>query len=370
MNRFGILAFLCLLLLCTGCDNSKKISEQSLSSKAPIQESVINLNEMMNHVISVSEEVASEINLEESDEYVQINNNMINGNFIFSYKKGYLYGCEKEGKEGAEMAIFYNDGKGKIVEQKSMPEQLIYVHDNAIYYHETGSLKCNMNGRIKTIIKSRYSDGNSLFFADKYIYYTDINEEDNKTYIYRVDYEGSHKEKLYIFDTSIDQIYLYENELWFVFYEFQDTEKSGLGKVNCSNNDIAVYKDIAPEGTSEAGNKISIMNGYVYFNSSRFKRLNIQNDTVEELFHANVEGVNFVKDGILFYKDKSLYKRDSDGVKKIRKLKGKTAGFEGIRVENDRIYIQSYEGAYYTNIIEINKQGDVIGTISNNEPVS
>lgn len=321
----------------------------------------ISLKEMINHTVSVSSEKISEINLDESDKYVQINNNIINGNFIFPYKKGYLYGYEKD---GTNIAIFYDNGEGEISEQKRMPEQLLYVCDNVIYYNEAGSLKRNINGKVQTIINFQYSEWNCLFLSKNYIYYTDINEEDAKSYIYRIDYQGNQKKKLYEFDINIDQIYLYKNELWFVFHEFENIEKSGLGRLNCLSNAVVIYKDIAPEGTSEAANKISIMNGYVYFNSLGFKRLNIQKNSVEEIFHDNMEGVNFTDNCILFYKDKILYRRDSKGVKKIMKLKGKTKGFEGIRVENDRIYIQLYEGAFYKKIIQINKQGEVIRNVN------
>lgn len=362
--------FFCLAMLVlvftTGCqtkNETKNPSKENVQNSDPYSGSQgcvnISLQEMKDQKISVASEAISDINLAETDAYAKINNNMINENFIFSHKKGFLYMGEKE---GAESAVYYDNGNGKITEQ-NIPGQPVYVRDDAIYYNEAGSLKCNTNGKIETIAKFQYSEWNSLFLADKYIYYTDINENGKKSYIYRVDYQGSQTEKLYTFDVNIDQIYLYKNELWFVFHDFDDTTQNGLGRVNRSDNDVAVYEDIAPKGTSEAGNKISIVNDYVYFNSSGFKRLNIQNNSVEELFPENVEGVNFTEDCILFYKNKTLYRRDSQGVKKIRKLKGKTAGFEGIRVENDKIYVQSYEGAFGNRIEEIDGRGERVKNI-------
>ncbi len=85
---------------------------------------------------------------------------------------------------------------------------------------------------------------------------------------------------------------------------------------------------------------------------------------MEELFPSDVEGVNFAEDCIIFYKNKTLYKRDSEGVKKLWRLKGKTAGFEGVRVEKNKIYVQSYEGAFYKKISEINKKGKIIRTVT------
>lgn len=65
----------------------------------------------------------------------------------------------------------------------------------------------------------------------------------------------------------------------------------------------------------------------------------------------------------MFYKNKTLYRRDSQEIQKIRKLKGKTAGFEGIRVENDKIYVQSYEGAFGTRIEEIDGRGERVKNV-------
>lgn len=330
-NKRNIFIYILLFVLAlnTGCETQKAVGDKkeanienndTHSNSQSCQN--IHLKEAEKYNVSVSDEKNLDMNVVEQDEYAQINNHIINGNDIVSLKKGFHYRYEKDG------------------------------------------LKCSNNGKTKTIIKYQYSEWNSLYFADKYIYYTDINDENKKTYICRVDYQGNQKKKLYTMDVYVDQIYLYNNELWFVFHEFENIEKSGLGRVNCSTYDITVYENIDPEGTSEAGNKISIANGCVYFNSSGFKRLNIQKNVVEELFPSDVEGVNFAEDCIIFYRNKTLYKRDSKGVKKLWRLKGKTAGFEGIKVEKNKIYIQTYERAFYKKISEINKKGKIIRTVT------
>ncbi len=73
----------------------------------------ISLKEMMNHVVLVSSERISEINLVESDEYVQINNNIINGNFVFSYKKDTSMVVEKRGKMDLKWLFFMTMVRGK-----------------------------------------------------------------------------------------------------------------------------------------------------------------------------------------------------------------------------------------------------------------
>ncbi|MCH5266828.1 MAG: hypothetical protein J1E62_00680 [Lachnospiraceae bacterium] len=44
--------------------------------------------------------------------------------------------------------------------------------------------------------------------------------------------------------------------------------------------------------------------GFVYFNSSGFKRLNIQNDFVETVYPHDMDYVNFAGDSILFARGK------------------------------------------------------------------
>lgn len=362
LKKLYFFTFVFMLTLNTGCSAQRNVANNDTYNVSSDWKS-ISLKERKNYITPISKKT-SKIDLNESDEYVQINNNIINGNFIFPYNNGYLYSCEKGGGDGPDMIFVYDNGQGKIVEQENIPEQILYVCDNAIYYNEDACIKRDVNGKIEAIVKFQFPEENCLYWAKNYIYYTDTNEDVGKTYVYRVDYYGKQKKKLYEFDTGIDQIYLYKNELWFIFHEFNDIEKSGLGKVNCSSNDVVIYKDIVPEGSSNAGNKISIKNDYVYFNSSGFKRLNIQNNSVEELFHDSVEGMNFVDNCILFYKDNILYGKDSNGVKKLKKLKGKTDGFGGIRVDDNKIFIQSFGGAFYQKICQINNQGKVIKNIN------
>lgn len=137
--------FLCLAMLVlvftTGCQTKNETKDpskenvQNNDSYSGSQGCVdISLQEMKDQKISVASEAISDINLAETDAYAKINNNMINGNFIFSYKKGFLYTGEKE---GAESAVYYDNGNGKITEQ-NIPGQPVHVRDDAIYYLQGG----------------------------------------------------------------------------------------------------------------------------------------------------------------------------------------------------------------------------------------
>lgn len=108
------------------------------------------------------------------------------------------------------------------------------------------------------------------------------------------------------------------------------------------------------------GYLLSIQNGYVYFNASGLKRLNIQDNTVEQVYPKNVEFINFAEDSILFARNGVLYRMNQDGTTKILEL-GKdyaeTGGIGGIHVEDQKIYFMSYEGAFYSYIDQIDLSG-------------
>lgn len=364
-RKKGILAviFIIGVFACAGCSAQKTkdvTAEESGKDRKTNSVTSICVQDSGN-IVSATKKKRKEIHGEEDDEFVRINNNIINGNFIVPYQEGYLYGIETGG-DGSVTTFFYDDGQGNLSRQQGLPD-VLYVLGDSIYYREEGGLKRKTGGTIENIITYEYSDWNSLFLAENGIYYTEVNEEQNKTYVYRVDYAGDQKELLYELDVYAEQIYFYRNELWFIFHDFDDTDTSFLGRLNVEDHSVTIYKNIHPKGTSDAGNQISLNNGYVYFNSSGFKRLNIQDNSVEQIFHDDVEGVNFIDNYILFYKDNSLYKMNSEGRERIKKLKGKTAGFNGIRVEDNKMYMESYAGAFYCKISQIDLKGKVVKNI-------
>lgn len=57
---------------------------------------------------------------------------------------------------------------------------------------------------------------------------------------------------------------------------------------------------------------------------------------------------------------KKLYKMNRDGVEKIMKLKGDMEGFCGIRVEQDKIHIQTYAGGLYNKFYHMDEAGDIV----------
>ena len=111
---------------------------------------------------------------------------------------------------------------------------------------------------------------------------------------------------------------------------------------------------------------VSIQNGYVYFNASGLKRLNIQDNTVEQVYPKNVECINFAEDSILFARNRALYRMNQDGTSKILELGkdyGETGGIGGIHVEDQKVYFMSYEGAFYDYIDQIDLSGKILQKI-------
>ncbi len=103
--------------------------------------------------------------------------------------------------------------------------------------------------------------------------------------------------------------------------------------------------------------------GYLYFNHSGLKRLHMEKGSIESMYKDDVEGVNFIKENILFYKDKVLFLWNSGAIKKVKTLSKKEDGFSGIRVEENKIYVETYKGAFSKTISQIDIEGTVVKRI-------
>ena len=89
-------------------------------------------------------------------------------------------------------------------------------------------------------------------------------------------------------------------------------------------------------------------------------RLNIREDTLEQIYEDDVQAINFTENSIWFCTEKNLYKMNKDGVKKIMKLKGDTEGFCGIREDKDKIYIETYAGDLYHEFYQMDEAGKIV----------
>ncbi|MCH5264252.1 MAG: hypothetical protein J1F02_00010 [Lachnospiraceae bacterium] len=362
--------------LCVGCGIQNEAGEQedeniitsdSENSNESTEPVSFRMKDSKQNMIIATKKELTEFTVEKDDEFTRINNNSINGSFFHPYKDGYFYAVDflEKGTDGPNAVMCYDNGKGKLTKQKEMLG-IVQVLDDTIYYlDENGHLKRKRNEEDIVLDSLDLDTGNwsTLFFTEDYIYFVEEDEESEKSYIYKVDYEGKERQKIYEFDINIDQIYIYKNKLWFAFYEFDDVDKNRLGVLDLVENTINVYKNIHIDNDTTGNSILAVNNGYIYLNSSGLKRLDVQNNLLEKVYKKNVGGVNFTEDCMLFFTEKNLFRINSDGVKNIRTLTGKTEGFGGIRVEKDKLYIYSYAGAFYDNISQIDIEGNIIKEI-------
>lgn len=57
---------------------------------------------------------------------------------------------------------------------------------------------------------------------------------------------------------------------------------------------------------------------------------------------------------------KNLYKMNKDGSEKIMKLTGDAEGFCGIRVDQGKIYLQTYAGGLYNKFYQLHETGNIV----------
>lgn len=353
-----------LFVFITGCGGTGTVEEKKKMGDAAVTDSgtnmnsgdveSVNLKEAVKKTAIINTGTMKSVLIKEDSAVTQMNNNMIYGNFIIPYQNGYFYGVDSGQEDGPDDILVYEDAKGNVFRQKEW-QNILFVRDDDIYYYTPEGLKRKRNGDVENIITFQSSAGReSYYVSEDYIYYSVVDEEQGKTYIGKVDYDGKQKQILCELDIWVEQIYLYEDKIWFQYCEFSDTDKEGLGQLDINDFAMEIYENI------QTDSKFTVNDGYIYFNSSGLKRLNVNDNLVETLFEKNVDGVNFIGDSILFYKDKYLYKINSKGLKRLKKLKGKTAGYGGIRVDHKKVYIQTYAGSFYTGFYEMDQTGKTI----------
>lgn len=372
------------LLPATDAEEVAALSQTSAMSETTWQPAVLSIKDAVHERVSVKRREISEIHTGDTDPSVAINNNRIQGNFIFPNQDGFLYACTNKEGDGPSAAFVYDDGKGKRTVQPDLPEFLLYVGEDAVYYPEedglkrrTGKPRTDRNlektdvsnaddeiGSVQEIIPFTEDRFYSFYFAGDYIYYSEADEAQKKTYLSKVGYDGKQNTLLYECDVEITQIYFYGTELWFLFSEFQEDAPVTLAKLRIPENELVVYPEIEISGVGSTGSSQIVVNhGWVYYNSNGFWRLRISDQATEKIYPKDVDGVNFIQEGILFFRKNRLYRMDAEGIHLILKCKGSTAGFDGIRVEGDQIYVSSYAGAFYNRIWQIDRAGKAIRMI-------
>lgn len=231
-----------------------------------------------------------DLDIIQEQEYVQQKNNtMLHGGDIFPYQGGCFFCVDKEFSEGGNSMYVYDDGQGTVTEFSELSRNgvmLEYASDDSIYYYDSrkNSLIRESKGKSERVIDFECEKIDECY-TEEGIYYAEMDEEEEKTYIGRVDYDGTDGHKIYELNVAVSQIYKYQDDLWFVYYKFDGT-KNRLGRIHLLDHKVYVYKEINPNDSTPY---ISFNNGYLYYNSSGLCRLNIQEDTVEQVYKDNAE---------------------------------------------------------------------------------
>lgn len=361
-----VLAILMCLSGCASHDNeTREISKDTPKENNIVyQDPIIDVDVLHceNKVTSVKKR--KDLNVKQENEYVQHNNNLVNGGEIFPYQGGYLFRVEKLPYDGGNSMFVYDDGKGTVAECQELPGNgvlLEYILDDYIYYYDSGknSLFREKDGQVESVIEFQHYGGALRYYAEDGIYFIDIDEEEEKSYIGKSGYDGTDSHKLYKLNVAVDQVFKYQDDLWFVYHKF-DAEKQRVGRISLTDNKVCAYKEIVLKGSSTSGSRIFFNNGYLYYISAGLNRLNIQEDALEQVYGDDLQGLNFTKDSIWFYTEKNLYKMNKDGSEKIMKLTGDAEGFCGIRVDQGKIYLQTYAGGLYNKFYQLHETGNIV----------
>ena len=351
-----------LFIFITGCGGigitDEKKEDAAVTDSGKNTDSIdiksVNLKNAAKKTALINKDTMKSVTIKEDSAVTQMNNNIICGSFIIPYQNGYFYAVDSGKKDGPDDILVYEDAKGHVSQQKEWGN-ILFVRDDDIYYCTMDGLKRQRNENVENIITFQSSDcWASYYVSENYIYYFLVDEEQEKTYIGKVDYDGKQKQILCELDIWIEQIYLYRGKVWFKYCEFGDINKTGLGQLDLNNFVMEIYDNI------HIDSNFTVNDGYIYFNSSGLKRLNVNDNLVETIFEKNVDVVNFFEDSILFCSDKNLYKINSKGLKKLKKLRGETLGYSGIRVDNKKIYIGTYAGAFYNEFYEMDETGKTV----------
>lgn len=369
MKKTNFLIILVALCVCAGCgkaENETTGKDISGENETALHDSVIKVDVLhsADKVTVTAGKERKDLNIIQENEYIRNNNNLVSSGNIIPYQDGYYYYVEIKPNDGDNFMLVYDDGKGKVTECTKLSENgvgLEYISDDYVYYYDSykDSLFREKDGQSERVIEFKYFGGTPRYYAEDGIYYTDINEDKEESYIGKLGYDGTDNGELYKLNVAVEQVFKYQDDLWFVYYKFGG-EKNRVGRIHLPDNKVFVYEEITPQGSGPAGNRISFNNGYLYYNSSGLNRLNIQENTLEQVYEDDVQAINFTEDSIWFFTEKNLYKRNKDGVKKIMNVKGETEGFCGIWVDDGKIYIDTYAGGLYNEYYQMDEAGKIV----------
>ena len=375
-----------MIIMLTACDNTSysNISEPA-TSILTIESSEIETtsesiqtqteNESIIEEIKAIQQPLSEISTEESDMFAK---NYNNGEPIFDDFGGYYYEIFED-KKSLWPIWYYDKGDGNPIKTK-LPELRCHFYD-LVFYNDAlyGILHQDLkegrffimkyqNESLEMIINDPIEN---WYFAEEGIYYQIGNA------IYLTDYDGINSELIVeipdeLYTDSHDCKYLrgcrfvvYHGSIWYHHCSYFDKVDVPFWSYNLETKVFTQIDTGIYQAELEAVN-----NGYLYLSGRHgFWRLNTDNYCIEQVSEWTCYSVNFFDDNILFITSKNeVYKINSDGMIKILDESNKEFGYDEpyyyrISTYKDRIFLNVTSGAYYSKIVEIDLDGNIIEVI-------
>ncbi len=307
-------------------------------------------------VVTVEERALTDLELE-PEEDIGIDNALCT-NMVMPYKNGCFFYANYDGVQtdgDYDVTCYYEDEEGNVSRREDI-SHLFYVRGDTVFYtDEGGKLKSNKDGGITYDVSC--SRGYPLCFAEDGIYCAETEEETENTSIYRADYRGGKKQLVCEMEKAVQQICAYRGELWFVYRE-PGGERERLACYDPEERQTRVYVNLPLTGHMS----FTVQGGWLYLNSHGLKRLNVEENVLEPVYRKDAEGMLITEFGIYFFREDGLYRRSPEGIKKIKSLEG-ASGFDCITTDGKKLYEETYEGAFYREVSQIDEEGHVLRKI-------
>jgi len=360
MKNIKIMLVLFLLILISACAKNQKFLSSGESvelnitseSGSVMESSNVSATKVTN--IKTTMRPLSELNLGEPDEW----NFNSRTKEIFLCENGYYYYFEKGDVDGPHRVLAFDSGDGNRIEQVATDNFTgVFLHDNDIYGYQEDSGVCKYENGVLTVFPNTQTY--NIYFSESGIYFSGIDE----SVIYRMDYTGENITpiaKLNKHQIEICDFAIYKGKIW---YDYIDREISGMPQKNFATYDLET-KEVLEFDNGRVG---LINNSYMYYtdDDSKFYRFNCETYCVEKICDATVEAFDFSGGFILYATEDAVYKLNEKENKKILSVNqlGKSDYFLAIQCQNDRIFILSGSGAFYTYLAEIDINGKIIKKI-------
>ena len=294
----------------------------------------------------------TELELTESDEWSVKNQKK----FILLRDEGYYYYSNKNGKDGPNPTLVFNNN-GKCWEQPTSDYfQVYFVQGDILYGYDDllGICKYENEEIIPFHITPSY-----FYFTKDYIYFSQNDEQ----IIYQIDYAGQNFNvvlKVDIDGLEFHDFVVYQDKIWL---NYTDNSIPDETKQKFCVYDMQTQKWIK----FDRGSVGKINNGWIYYldDAHQLYRFHCKSYCVELVCEKKIEAFDFYDSYILYLTEDSLYRFNTTENTKILLASqlGDSNYFWNIQCEENRIFVAAAAGSLYTYLAEINSNGQIIQKI-------